>query len=400
MPPSRVWASRARRARRRAASAQARAIARELGFPVLVRPSFVLGGRAMEIVYNEAQLAAYAESAPPILPDAPLLVDKYLRGLELEVDAVFDGDDILVPGVFEHVERAGVHSGDSISVYPVQSIDAAMERRIVDVTLAIARELGIRGLINIQFVVHDETLVHYRSQPARQPYRSDHSEGDGHQSRCRRDPHRAGREAARYGVRNRAAPARSLRRRESAGFLVFEDARRRNDIRTGDEVDRRSARNRRDLRRGAPQRVSGGRRSAAWRRRPHSRLDRRRREGRIDTGASSLRRAGAHARRDARHACDAREAGIATEPINKIADGSPHVLDLIASRAVDLVINDAKGAREISDDYKIRRAAVEASIACLTSLDTARALAEALTSKAGPPRSLQEYLAAPATIAP
>jgi carbamoyl-phosphate synthase large subunit len=84
-------------------------------------------------------------------------------------------------------------------------------------------------------------------------------------------------------------------------------------------------------------------------------------------------------------------AGIASERINKIADGSPHVLDLIASRAVDLVINDAQGPREISDAYKIRRAAVEASIACLTSLDTARALAEALASKAGPPRSLQEY---------
>ena len=93
------------------------------------------------------------------------------------------------------------------------------------------------------------------------------------------------------------------------------------------------------------------------------------------------------------------EAGIASEAVNKISDGSPHVLDLIASRAVDLVINDAKGPREISDDYKIRRAAVEANIACLTSLDTARALAEALTSKAGPPRSLQEYRSARTTIA-
>jgi carbamoyl-phosphate synthase large subunit len=92
-------------------------------------------------------------------------------------------------------------------------------------------------------------------------------------------------------------------------------------------------------------------------------------------------------------------AGIATERINKIADGSPHVLDLIASRTVDLVINDAKGQREISDDYKIRRAAVEASIACLTSLDTARALAEALASQAGPPRSLQEYRSALTTTA-
>ncbi|MBV8149243.1 MAG: carbamoyl-phosphate synthase large subunit, partial [Candidatus Eremiobacteraeota bacterium] len=144
---------------------EARAIARELGFPVLVRPSFVLGGRAMEIVYNEGQLASYAESAPPILPDAPLLVDKYLRGLEIEVDAVCDGDDVMIPGIFEHIERAGIHSGDSISVYPVQTIGPAMEERIANVTLAIARELRIRGLINIQFVIHEDSLYIIEANP-------------------------------------------------------------------------------------------------------------------------------------------------------------------------------------------------------------------------------------------
>src|SRR5581483_9007693 len=144
---------------------EARAIARELGFPVLVRPSYVLGGRGMEVVYNEGQLASYAESAPPILPNAPLLVDKYLRGLEIEVDAVYDGHDILIPGIFEHIERAGIHSGDSISVYPTQSVDTAMEKRIVDVTTAIARELGIRGLINIQFVIHEGALYIIEANP-------------------------------------------------------------------------------------------------------------------------------------------------------------------------------------------------------------------------------------------
>ncbi len=200
---------------------EARAIARELGFPVLVRPSFVLGGRAMEIVYNEAQLAAYAESAPPILSQAPLLVDKYLRGLELEVDAVFDGDDLLVPGIFEHVERAGVHSGDSIGVYPVavdRRRDGAAHRR--------------RHLCHRRRAAHPRSdqhpvrrtrrrALHHRSQSAREPYRSDHSKGNGHQSRCRRDSRRAWREAARHGVRNRTSPARSLRRRESARLLVL-----------------------------------------------------------------------------------------------------------------------------------------------------------------------------------
>ncbi|MEA2689516.1 MAG: carbamoyl-phosphate synthase large subunit, partial [Candidatus Eremiobacteraeota bacterium] len=136
---------------------EARATAREIGFPVLVRPSYVLGGRGMEIVYNEGQLASYVESAPPITPGEPLLIDKYMRGREVEVDAVFDGDDIMIPGIFEHVERAGIHSGDSISVFPTQTVSDDMERRIVAVTEAIARELGIRGLINIQFVIPEGT---------------------------------------------------------------------------------------------------------------------------------------------------------------------------------------------------------------------------------------------------
>src|SRR5271156_6409138 len=144
---------------------QARTIARELGFPVLVRPSYVLGGRGMEIVYNEGQLLSYAETAPPITPGAPLLVDKYLRGLEVEVDAVYDGTDILVPGIFEHVERAGIHSGDSISVYPPQTVDAAMQAHIVEVTRSIASELDTRGLINIQFVIHQGELFIIEANP-------------------------------------------------------------------------------------------------------------------------------------------------------------------------------------------------------------------------------------------
>ena len=128
-------------------------------------------------------------------------------------------------------------------------------------------------------------------------------------------------------------------------------------------------------------------------------LDRRRRERRIDVrscGAMPSLGYTIVATPGTRNVLEA--AGIACEAINKISDGSPHVLDVIGQRGVDLVINDAKGPRELTDNYKIRRAAVEASIACLTSLDTARALAEALESTAGPPRSLQEYRSAAATI--
>jgi carbamoyl-phosphate synthase large subunit len=144
---------------------KAREIAREIGFPVLVRPSYVLGGRGMEIVYNEAQLAAYAESAPPIQPHAPLLVDKYLAGIEVEVDAAFDGTDIVIPGIFEHVERAGIHSGDSTAVYPTQSIGPEMEARIADVTTRLCKELRIRGLINVQYIVYEGKLYVIEANP-------------------------------------------------------------------------------------------------------------------------------------------------------------------------------------------------------------------------------------------
>ncbi|MDQ6780571.1 MAG: carbamoyl-phosphate synthase large subunit, partial [Candidatus Eremiobacteraeota bacterium] len=144
---------------------KAREIARSIGFPVLVRPSYVLGGRGMEIVYNEAQLAAYAESAPPIQPRAPLLVDKYVAGTEVEVDAVFDGDAICIPGIFEHIERAGIHSGDSMAVYPPQTISPAMQRRIADVTERLAHELKIRGLINVQYIVAGDELYVIEANP-------------------------------------------------------------------------------------------------------------------------------------------------------------------------------------------------------------------------------------------
>ena len=222
---------------------EARAIARELGFPVLVRPSFVLGGRAMEIVYNEAQLAAYAESAPPILPEAPLLVDRYLRGLELEVDAVFDGEDVLIPGIFEHIERAGVHSGDSISVYPVQIIGPEMEERIAGITRRDrARARHSRPDQYPVRAARREALYH-RSQPPGEPYRSDHPKGHRHQSRRRRDPRRARRAAARYGVRRRPRSSRSVRRSKGAGLFVFKNARGRDHLGPRDEVDRRGAGN-------------------------------------------------------------------------------------------------------------------------------------------------------------
>lgn len=133
-------------------------IANMIGYPVLVRPSYVLGGRAMEIVYKEEELLHYMANAAKINPKHPVLIDRYLTGKEIEVDAISDGETVFVPGIMEHIERAGVHSGDSIGVYPPQSLSEAVKEKVVERTIALARGLNIVGLLNIQFVLHDDEV--------------------------------------------------------------------------------------------------------------------------------------------------------------------------------------------------------------------------------------------------
>jgi carbamoyl-phosphate synthase large subunit len=379
---------------------QARTIAGDLGFPVLVRPSYVLGGRGMEVVHSPAQLASYFETAPPITPGAPLLVDKYLRGLEAEVDAVFDGKDLLIPGIFEHVERAGVHSGDSISVYPPQTIDAPMQARIVEATRAIAQELGTRGLINIQFVIHKGELYVIEANPRASRTVPIISKVTG---------------VNLVAAATRVALGEKLRDMEyGTGLLadrpfvvaklpVFSFAKMRGvetilspEMKSTGEVLGIDVTFQGALRKGF---IAAGIRfidefnngNVGKRLRLLVSISDEEKDESIDIlrrftefGFSLVATEGTHRRLAAE--------GIAAERINKIADGSPHVLDAIAARSIDLVVNNACGSRTLDDAFRIRRTAVEAGIACLTSLDTARALISALESKAEPPCSLQKYL--------
>lgn len=128
-------------------------IAKEIGYPVLVRPSYVLGGRAMEIVYREEELLHYMKNAVKINPEHPVLIDRYLTGKEIEVDAICDGENVLIPGIMEHIERAGVHSGDSIAVYPSQTLSKDVINTLVEYTEKLAKGLNIIGLLNIQYVL-------------------------------------------------------------------------------------------------------------------------------------------------------------------------------------------------------------------------------------------------------
>ena len=136
------------------------AAAAEIGYPVLVRPSFVLGGRAMMIVGNEDTLRHYLHNAVEINEDSPVLVDKYIMGKETEVDAICDGKDVFIPAIMEHVERTGIHSGDSISVYPSFSLSPAVKQKIIDYTVRLGLEIGIVGLFNIQFIVDEKEDVY------------------------------------------------------------------------------------------------------------------------------------------------------------------------------------------------------------------------------------------------
>jgi len=133
-------------------------VAESIGYPVLVRPSYVIGGSRMEIVYNTVELEAYLEKTGHITDRHPILIDKYITGIEVEVDAISDGETIIVPGIMEHIERSGVHSGDSIAVYPPQRLSETVKEKCFDATLKIAKVLRVKGLVNIQFIICEEDV--------------------------------------------------------------------------------------------------------------------------------------------------------------------------------------------------------------------------------------------------
>lgn len=137
---------------------EALAAAQRLSYPLIVRPSYVLGGRAMEIVYNDKELDVYMREAVVASKDHPVLIDRYMVGMEVEVDAIADGEDVCIPGIMEQIERAGVHSGDSIAVYPAQHLSEEITNQIVDYTQRIARGLNVKGIVNIQYIVANGEL--------------------------------------------------------------------------------------------------------------------------------------------------------------------------------------------------------------------------------------------------
>ena len=357
---------------------EAKEVANRLGYPVLVRPSYVLGGQGMQIAISDQEIEEFMEIINRIAQDHPILVDKYLQGKEVEVDAVCDGTDILIPGIMEHIERTGVHSGDSISVYPAHTIGRLVRDKIAEYTRRLAMALHVKGLINIQFIAIGEDVYVIEVNPRSSrtvPYISkvtgipivDLATEVILGKTIRELGYKPGLqpEADYYAIKMPVFSNEKIRGAEislgpemkSTGECLgvareFHEAlykaflgagidlpRHRNMIITVKDADKGEA-------------IEIGRR---------------------------FERLGYTIYATRSTAAALNEAGVKARKVNKISQESPTVMDLILGHRIDLVIDTpTQGRDKHRDGFLIRRTAIETGVYCITALDTARALVTSL----------------------
>lgn len=354
--------------------------AQELGYPVLIRPSYVLGGAGMQIAISDKDIIEFMDVITQHKQEHPILIDKYLMGKEVEVDAVCDGENILIPGIMEHVERAGIHSGDSISVYPAQSISEKSQRVIVDYTRKLAKSLHVIGLINIQFIVYQEEVYVIEVNPRSSrtvPYIS---------------------KVTGIPIVDLASKVIVGAKIEDLGYepglqkpseyiaikmpvFSFEKLRGA-EISLGPEMKST----------GECLGVSKNFNAALYKAFLGSGIDLPKHKKMILTVKDSDKLDAVDIGRrfqalgykiySTRSTCKVlNENGVDAEPINKIEQSSPTLLDLILQHDIDLVIDTPnQGIDKSRDGFLIRRHAIETGVTCLTSLDTAAALLTSLES--------------------
>jgi carbamoyl-phosphate synthase large subunit len=353
-------------------------IATKLGYPVLVRPSYVLGGRAMEIVYSDDELLSYMEYAVTINPEHPVLIDRYMLGKEVEVDAICDGETVLIPGIMEHVERAGVHSGDSIAVYPPQTISDDMKQQIVDITTKLALGLNVIGLLNIQFVIYKDEIYVIEVNPRA-------SRTVPFLSKITKIPM--------ANVATRIILGQTLKSLGYEGGLwpeddfvsvkvpVFSFAKlRRVEPTLGPEMKSTGEVMGRD--RQFAKALYKGLIGAGMKIPPAGTMIATISDKDKDEAMDILKgfhQLGYKIMATGGTATMLTDAGLFVTTVNKLSEGTPNILDMIRTGEAHIVINTmSKGKTPERDGFRIRREAVENGIVCMTSLDTARALLEML----------------------
>ncbi len=349
--------------------------ANELGYPVLVRPSYVLGGQGMEIAYSDRNIEEFMKIINMTVQEHPVLVDKYLMGRELEVDGVFDGEDILIPGIMEHVERAGVHSGDSIAVYPPINLEDKHRELILKHTQNMAKHLGVIGLINAQYILYDDDIYVIEVNPRSSrtiPYIS---------------------KVTGVPIIDLATKVMLGQKLKDLGFGtgIYKEAdyyavkapvfsfEKLTDVDTGLGPEMKSTGEVLGLATNYPQALLKAFKGSG--------LKAPKRGGRIIITvkdedkkeivsiARGFEEMGIELYATS-STCDVlTEAGIDCKRVNRVSQAHPNILDMIASGTVDLIINTpTKGRKHDTDGFKIRRSAVEHSVGCVTAIDTARAL--------------------------
>lgn len=367
---------------------EAKAVANRLGYPVLVRPSYVLGGQGMQIAISDEEIEEFMEIINRIAQDHPILVDKYLQGKELEVDAVCDGTDILIPGIMEHIERTGVHSGDSISVYPAHTISTKVKETIAEYTRRLAKALHVKGLINIQFIAVGEEVFVIEVNPRSSrtvPYISkvtgipivDLAAEVIIGKTIRELGYEPGlqKEAAYVAIKMPVFSFEKIRGAEislgpemkSTGECLgiaktFNEALYKAFLGAGIDLPRhkRMIITVKDADKGEA--IEIGRR--------------------FEKLGYTI-----YATRSTAKALN--DAGVKAKKVNKIQQESPTVMDLILGHKIDLVIDTPTQGRDKSrDGFLIRRTSIETGVNCITALDTAKALATSLENKNNNPLTL------------
>ena len=367
---------------------EAKAVANRLGYPVLVRPSYVLGGQGMQIAISDEEIEEFMAVINRIAQDHPILVDKYLQGKELEVDAVCDGTDILIPGIMEHIERTGVHSGDSISVYPAHTVSDTIKETIAEYTRRLAKALHVRGLINIQFIAVGEEVYVIEVNPRSSrtvPYISkvtgipivDLATEVILGKTIKELGYEAGlqKEADYVAIKMPVFSFEKIRGAEislgpemkSTGECLgiaktFNEALYKAFLGAGIDLPkhRQMIITVKDADKGEA--IAVGRR--------------------FEKLGYKI-----YATRSTAKALN--DAGVKARKVNKISQESPTVMDLILGHRIDLVIDTPTQGRDKSrDGFLIRRTSIETGVNCLTSLDTARALATSLENKNDNPLTL------------